>query len=273
MALPVNRCGSPISPASRQDGQLHSLRRDVGRCTSGVNSPVRGLHCARVVESIAGPLDGGHVSKSESKVICSAGDSCRCRSNHASCSIVQALAVGVDDAFAQQGPPVPGPHQIAGCVLVRRGKPTRAVTHRTAAAALGVLRPWVGLGVGLALITARPLGFDGATTLEADSAAANAGEARTRSGGPREPPGPGRAGRKPRIGYSRVNLARRSSRVTPSIAAAPTDRACTSNPTLVRSVTTGDPRCSDNPSRQPLLGARESRERGPDPQNRPRTGR
>src|SRR4029079_8434138 len=52
-----------------------------------------------------------------------------------------------------------------------------------------------------------------------------------------------------------VSLDWNSSPVTPSIAAAATDRACTSSPTLVRSENTGaSPQLSDRPSRQPLLG-------------------
>ena len=53
-----------------------------------------------------------------------------------------------------------------------------------------------------------------------------------------------------------VSLACLSSPVTPSIAAAATDRACTSSPTLVRSENTGASisQLSDRPSRQPLLG-------------------
>src|SRR3954469_20125923 len=65
-------------------------------------------------------------------------------------------------------------------------------------------------------------------------------------------------------GVSRVWM---SSPMTPSIAAATTDRACTSSPTLVRSLNTGaSHECRIGRAGSPYPVTHESRERGPGPQ-------
>src|SRR3954464_3776764 len=64
-----------------------------------------------------------------------------------------------------------------------------------------------------------------------------------------------------------VSFACTSSPVTPSIAAATTDRACTSSPTLVRSVNTGaSHECRIGRAGSPCPVTHECRERGPGPQ-------
>ena len=64
-----------------------------------------------------------------------------------------------------------------------------------------------------------------------------------------------------------VNRSRNTSPVTPSIAAETTDRACTSGPALVRSVTPGPPTHVGTAEQEPAWLPTRLRERGPGPQD------
>jgi hypothetical protein len=112
--------------------------------------------------------------------------------------------------------------------------------------------------VGFTRSPAGRCSFDGAATTHRTPAADNA-RLRPNPVGPAScvtATGPARLPIQPRIcSCEGVNRAWVTSPVTVSIAAAATDLACTSSPTLVRSPDNrGLPRMSDRPSRQPLPG-------------------
>ena len=267
--LPVNRSQSPISTASANPVRVQTPRRHPSRRTTAVNSLVRGHRGDRRVEPVPARLDAEH------RVVVGLEGQLRApsvvealppqprvvrrrsrpgRRSRRSPGAAAAWTTGAGPASDRRGSP-PGPGPGPGPPPARRSGTATAVTsssRSSRARCTASLASVLTRSPRAAATSTAPRPRTGSRPRSTPETA------RTRSARPHRPPRPDRADlaiQDRMCSCDGVNRACHSSPVTPSIAAAATDRACTSSPTLVRSVNTGaSHNMSDRPSRQPLLG-------------------